>query len=52
MRPRAIIVFDVLRQGPAQMALVDHHDLIEAFAANRTYDPLDVRIRFAARLLG
>ncbi len=44
MRPRAVIVIDVRDQDAAQMALVDHNYMVQALAANRTDDRLDVRI--------
>ena len=44
MCPRAVIVLDVGRQDPAQMALVDHEYVIQALATNRADDALDVRI--------
>jgi len=42
MSPRAVIVIDVREQDAAQMALVDHEYMIQALAANRSDDPLDV----------
>ncbi len=44
MGPRAVIVIDVREQDAAQMPLVDHQYMIEALAANRADDALDVRI--------
>ncbi len=42
MGPRAVIVIDVRDQDAAQMALVNHEYVIQALAANRADDPLDV----------
>ena len=44
MGPRAVIVIDVREQDAAQMALVDHEYMIQALAANRADDSLDVGI--------
>ena len=44
MCPRTVIVVDVRRQDPAQMALIDHEYVIQALATNRADDPLDVGI--------
>ena len=35
MRAGALVVVDVRRQDAAQMALVEDHDVIQTFAANR-----------------
>ncbi len=44
MSPGAMVAADVLRENAMQMGLFDKHDLVEAFAANRTDDTLHVRI--------
>lgn len=44
MRAGALVVVDVRGQDAAQMALVEDHDVIQTFAANRTDHPLDVGV--------
>jgi hypothetical protein len=40
----SMLVVDVPRQNAAQMALVEHHNVIKKLAANRADDPLDVGV--------
>src|SRR5713101_6455162 len=44
MRPRSVVVFDVGQKDTTQMALVEDHDVVEAFATDRTDHALDVRV--------
>src|SRR5258708_38566997 len=44
MRPRSVVVFDVGGKDTTQMALVEDHDVVEAFATDRTDHALDVRV--------
>ena len=50
MGARAVIVIDVPVQDPAQMALVDHEYMIQALAANRADDSLDVGVKAGLKL--
>jgi hypothetical protein len=40
VRPRDVVVHEVGAKQATQVALVEHEDEIEAFAANRSYDAL------------
>jgi hypothetical protein len=44
MRARGVVVGKVAAQQPSEMPFVDHDDVIEAFASNRTDDALGERI--------
>ena len=44
MRAGALVVVDVRRQDAAQMALVEDHDVIQTFAANRADHALDIAV--------
>ena len=44
MRPGSMVVIDIRGQHAAQMALVDDHDVIQTFAANRTDDALYISV--------
>src|SRR6266849_1054063 len=44
MRASSLVIVDVGGQRAAQMALTEDHDMIQALAANRTYDALDVGV--------
>ena len=43
MGPPAVVVVEVIGQQPFQMPLVDHDHVVEAFAADRPDQSLDVR---------
>jgi hypothetical protein len=44
MRASSLVIVDVGGQDAAQMALVEDHHVIQAFAANRTDLALDVTV--------
>jgi hypothetical protein len=44
MRPRSVVIFDVVRKDTTQMALAEDHDVVQALATNRTDHALDVRV--------
>ena len=44
MRASALVIVDIRGQDAAQMALVEDHDVIQAFATDRTDHALDVRV--------
>ena len=44
VRPGTVVVVEVGGQDAIQVAFVEHHDVIETLAPNRTDDTLDVRI--------
>jgi len=44
MSAGALVIVDARGQDAAQMALVEDHDVIQTFAANRSYYPLDVSV--------
>jgi predicted nucleic acid-binding protein len=39
-----MVVVDIRGEDATQMALVEDYDVVEALAANRTYDALDVYV--------
>ena len=44
MRPGSVVAIDVSGKHAAQMALVEDDEVVQALAAYRTDDPLDVHI--------
>ena len=44
MIARAVVVFHVRQQNMPQVSLADHHDMVEAFPADRANQPLRVSI--------
>ena len=44
MRAGALIVVEIRGKDAAQIVLVDHNYMVQALAANRADDPLDIRI--------
>jgi hypothetical protein len=44
----ALVIIDIRGQNAAQMALVEDHDVIQAFTTDRTDHALDVLMRLAA----
>src|SRR5215472_2111425 len=44
MRPATFVVLEIIFQGAMQPGLVEDHDMVQAFAANRTDESLDIGI--------
>jgi hypothetical protein len=44
MRPGLMVVINITGQNPAQMALVEDHDVIETLATDRTDHALDISV--------
>ena len=44
MRSGLVVVFEAHCQNALQMRLVEHDDMVEAFSADRTYQPFYERI--------
>ena len=44
MRPRLVVISEVLAKNAAKVSLLEHDGMVETFAANRANEPLDVAV--------